>query len=423
MRIGIQTWGSEGDNRPMLALAHGLVRAGHDVTFVYTELGRRRYDEAARALGVPAVAVASPVVDDPERLDAIGRAALETHDPVRQGRMISDHLFAPARDAMFAAAETLAARSDLMVTHFFHHAAHAAAERAGVPEVTVTFAPITVPSRHLRPTGAPPLGPWMNALAWGLARRLVTRALAPDINAFRARLGLPPIADVMADAWASRRLNLLAMSPTLCPRPPDWAPHHRVTGALQLPGGVEPLPEPLARFLDAGPPPVFLGFGSLTPTSDRELDALLALAREASTRAACRLVVQVPDGHEARHGRDGEVLVCGRAPHATVFPRCAVLVHHAGAGTSHAAARAGVPSLPVPHVSDQFFWADALHARGIAPRPLARRALTARRLAARLRGALDDAALQARARELGVRLRGEDGVAAAVAAIGDVSRA
>jgi UDP:flavonoid glycosyltransferase YjiC (YdhE family) len=92
-----------------------------------------------------------------------------------------------------------------------------------------------------------------------------------------------------------------------------------------------------------------------------------------------------------------------------VFPRCAAVVHHAGAGTTHTTLKSGVPSIPVPHVSDQFAWSDELHRLGVAPAPLKRTKLTANALAARIRQTVGNALMKQNAVAMQQRMASDDG--------------
>lgn len=409
MRIGIQAWGSEGDIRPLVALGHGLVQRGHDVELIYTDIGERRYEAAAAALGVTARAVATPVVEDQAELHRVGLRAIQSRGPLIQGKVIVDHFFKPAEARMFEAAVDLVDRSDLVVGHFFLHHLRAAAERAGKPEVSVTFAHTMVPSRHIHPTGLPRLGQWGDAVGWRLARFALNRMWLSDINRFRCRVGVPPARDMMLDVWASHLLNLIAVSPAWCATPADWPSWNRVSGFLALPPHEhETLAPAVERFLTAGPPPVFMGFGSLMPTDTDHLSATVALLRDAARRAGCRAIIQAAVEPSSQDG--DEVIIVRRTPHAALFPRCAAVVHHAGAGTTHATLRAGVPSVPVPHLSDQFSWADDLHHIGVAPVGLPRRSLTSPKLARRITEALARPQMRQRAREVRERMQGDDGV-------------
>src|SRR5690606_30730336 len=111
---------------------------------------------------------------------------------------------------------------------------------------------------------------------------------------------------------------------------------------------------------------------------------------------------------------DEDVLLVESAAHGEVFPRCALVVHHGGAGTSHAALRAGVPSVVAAHIPEQAMWADALRRAGVGARPLSRRGLTARRLADAIAQVDAWAAMARQARTLGERVEREDGVATVV---------
>lgn len=86
------------------------------------------------------------------------------------------------------------------------------------------------------------------------------------------------------------------------------------------------------------------------------------------TRTGQRVIVQ---GLRVS-GKCADVIRVDRVPHSLVFPRCATVVHHGGAGTTHAVISAGIPSVVVPHLADQFAWGTLLATRGIAPAPLSK---------------------------------------------------
>jgi len=406
MRIGVQAWGSEGDIRPLVALGHGLVQRGHTVELVYTDIGNRNYDAVAASLGMTARAVATPVIADEEQLFEIGLSAIRARDPLTQGKIIYDRLLRPVEGAVFEAAVDLCQRSDLVVSHFIINQAHAAAELAHKPLVTVWFAHALLPSRQVRPQGLPGLGETGNAIGWALARFVLNRVMRGPVNDFRRRVGVPPIKDLLLDGWASHLLNLIAVSPAICTAPPDWPPWNRVCGFLAPPAtALEQVSPELNAFLDAGEPPVFMGFGSLMPVSSSYLAESVALMKEAARLAGCRAIIQA----EVPPERTDRLVVVGRSPHAQVFPRCAAVVYHCGAGTTHTTLRAGVPSVCVPHVSDQFAWAEELRRLGVAPAAVPRRSLTAARLARRIKEALATPAMRTKAAAIAGRMQKDDG--------------
>jgi len=419
MRVGIQTWGSEGDIRPMVALGHGLVQRGHEVELVYTDIANRRYDEVAAALGMRARAVATPVIADQAELYEIGLGAIHTRNPLVQVKIIYDRLLKPAEDAIFSAAVDLCQHSDVVVSHFILNQVHAAAELAGKPAVSVTFAHTLVPSRHFHPQGLPRLGQTSNAVGWSIARFVLNRVMLGRVNDFRRRVGVPPANDLLLDAWASHVLNLIAVSPAICAQPPDWPRWNRVCGFLALPStSHEQVAPELEAFLNAGEPPVFMGFGSLMPVGSSYLTESVALMKEAARLAGCRAIIQA----EVPPERSDRLLIIGRCPHAQVFPRCAAVVHHCGAGTTHTTLKAGVPSVGVPHVSDQFGWVEELQRLGVAPAPVTRRSLTAPTLARRIKQALADPGMRTRAAAIATRMKDDDGPARAAELIEDAAR-
>jgi len=138
---------------------------------------------------------------------------------------------------------------------------------------------------------------------------------------------------------------------------------------------------------------------------------------EAAELAGCRAIIQAPWGDLPPLPSSSSVLRLGRAPHDVLLARCRAMVHHGGAGTTQAACLAGRPSVVVPFLGDQFFWASRLRKLGVAPEPVPRKRLTARRLADQLRALLADVAASRNAEALATSMRRENGVARAVTLI------
>lgn len=382
----------------------------------------RRSETAAtrtsRALGFTATAVASPVISDAQLQD-LGLKTILKGDPFRQGLLIAKHLFEPVEAPMYDAAVSLAKRCDVLVHHFIVHPARAAADLAGTPTVTVALAHMLIPSREIHPQGLPRLGTWGNAIGWSLARLALNLTMLKGVNRFRANVGLPPFRDLMNEAWASDLLHLIAASPALLDRPADWPAQYQMCGFLGLPPHEHERVSPeIDRFLSAGPPPVFMGFGSLMPMGGgaTHLEEAIAIFTNAARLAGQRAIIQADVDRPATD----DVIFVRRTPHAQVFPRCAAVVHHAGAGTTHSTLRAGVPSVPVPHVSDQFGWADELERLGVAPRGLRRTKWTAERLADRIRQTAGNPQMKAAALAIQKRMANDDGPASAAEWIEDV---
>jgi sterol 3beta-glucosyltransferase len=188
----------------------------------------------------------------------------------------------------------------------------------------------------------------------------------------------------------------------------------RVTGYWwpARPTGWQP-PGGLLDFLQAGAAPVFIGFGSMAPPGREWLTEVVAAAVK---QARVRAVVQA--GWAGLDPFGDDIMLIGDVPHDWLFPRMAAVVHHAGAGTTGAGLRAGVPAVAVPVLLDQPFWAARLHQLGVAPAPLPQRDLTADGLAVAIRSCPMSRTIAARPpTSLPARIRAEDGAAAVLSVV------
>jgi sterol 3beta-glucosyltransferase len=423
MKIGLQTWGSEGDVRPFIALAAGLAAAGHQVRLAASHMTGQSDHRLAGSLGFDWIEVPGPPMSAQSRAALFDRILAAPH-PARQLDLLWRHGIEPMIDTMFDAAAGLARDSDVLVGHPLVFPLRAAADLADRPIATVHLAHAMQPSADICPPGWPSLGRTGNRIGWRLARSMLNAMLLPSVNAFRRRHGLRPDSDLLEQTWTSGLLNLIAVSPGLFKSSVPSDPRHAVCGFLDLPdpGGsasaMPPLPEAIATFLDQGPAPVYFGFGSMIPDDPQQVTTVGRIWADAVNRVGCRAIFQLPLPELAsRFETPGRIMVTTGAPHGLVFPYCSAIVHHGGAGTSRAALRSGRPSVVVAHLLDQFFWANELERVGVAPRPLHRRSLTAPKLARALASALQSASMASQAARIGAALDREDGVSTAVGLI------
>ena len=218
----------------------------------------------------------------------------------------------------------------------------------------------------------------------------------------------------IGDLDRQRRLALYPFSLAVFPKPAGWGDWAEVTGYWFLDGTLDPdPPDGLEAFLAAGAPPVYVGFGT---QADDDAAATTAMAVEALRRTGRRGVLLVPPGTTSPDGLGSGMFAVEAISHAWLFPRCAAVVHHSASGTTAAGLRAGVPTVPVPHNSDQFSWGKRIPELGVGPAPIARRKLTLEALEQAIRAATTDPGMRRRAAGIGERIRAEDGVARAVEA-------
>lgn len=240
------------------------------------------------------------------------------------------------------------------------------------------------------------------------------RVYLSHINQVRDQLGLSPttIRGYQRDR-VDRWPILHGFSEYVLPRPADWHPGLEVTGYWwpAAASGWTP-PAALTEFLAAGPAPIFIGLGSTATLQGPRLSETFT---EVIRNAGVRAVVQ--SGWAGLDCDGPDILTVGDVPHEWLFPRMAAVVHHAGAGTTAAALRAGVPVVPVPGIMDQPFWAKRLVELGVAPGSIRRTHLDADRLTDRVTTALADDSYRFRAQEISQQLATEDGVGRAVESI------
>jgi sterol 3beta-glucosyltransferase len=289
------------------------------------------------------------------------------------------------------------------------YVALAAADALRIRAIGAGLQPM-LPTRAFASPFLPPmrLPPLLNRASHRLVLSLMWRSFRGPLNAAQREVaGRPP----RRREWNDYPV-LFGVSPTLVPRPDDWTDRVAMTGYWFGPRDPNFVPDAdLVAFIDADAPPVYVGFGSM-----------LGFDRE----GLLDVVLRALDGRRAilHSGWSGfgdatlpaNVRRVAHVPHDWLFPRMSTIVHHGGAGTTHTAARAGVPSVVLPFAADQFFWAKRVERIGIAPPMLTHERLCACRLRERLELA-GDAALRARAARVGSAIAAETGVASGVAQI------
>jgi vancomycin aglycone glucosyltransferase len=290
-------------------------------------------------------------------------------------RSIAAGLKAPATDAAFRlAADLVAARFDtlpaaaescdvLLATGLMPAGARSVAEKLGIGYVLATFHIFGLPSRHFAPAARPgkqsPHDETDNRVLWRQDAERVNALYLEPLNKGRAAIGLAPIDDVREHVITNQ--PWLAADPVLAPWNDLTDLDIVQTGAWILPDE-RSLPAELQAFLDAGEPPVYVGFGSMAMRTSTDLGRVVIEA----TRAQGRRVVLSRGWADLASIDDlDDCLVVGDVNHQALFPRVSAVVHHGGAGTTTTAALAGTPQVIVPQIVDQPHWARRVVELGI----------------------------------------------------------
>lgn len=424
MRILLLTMGTRGDVQPFVALGKRLQQAGHDVAvcassgfapwikehglgyaymnndivdLVNSDAGRRAMEGAGGVAGLP-----KRMLESARRFKPIFRRALAEQWEAAKGAQVI--IYNPNAVGGYHIAEAL-----------------------GIVGIMTDAIPTWVPTSAFPHIVAPDLklGGWYNRLTHRLVGVVPRLLFGSVVSRWRKEtLRLPPrslFASELVRADGRPVPVLLSFSPHVVAPPPDWPNSVRVTGYWFLDEGQNWQPPPrLLEFLAAGPPPVFVGFGSM---AGRDPAKTARVALDALARSGQRgLVVtgwgglSVPDPPQSAH-------VTEFVPYDWLLPRVAAVVHHGGAGTTAAGLRVGKPTVICPFVADQPFWGRRVAELGVGPSPIPQRNLTADNLTQAIQETMTDTVMRRRAAELGAKIQAEDGLGNAMAFIEEHARA
>jgi UDP:flavonoid glycosyltransferase YjiC (YdhE family) len=411
MRIQIITAGTTGSVAPYTGLGHRLLAEGHEVELVV-------HAKFVASAGCCGLRVRSMAADPFEALMGV-------HNGLHGGGRSPGALLRFTRaagEAAVALADAILSAADpkadlILLSSIAAPIGRVVARYHGVESMgvflqpdtpTAAFSPclmaLRAPSRLNRQRGRA-VNAGLDIMSAGVYRHLGRRLGLSGLGGMRMRQ------EREREQWPIWH----GFSPSVVARPKDWRPGLEVAGYWwphECPAW-EP-PARLRDFLSSGPPPVFVGFGSMKPGDPNRL---AGLTKRALRLAGLRGVVQ--SGWAGLTADGDDVITIGSVPHHWLMPQTVAVVHHAGAGTTAAGLRAGVPAIPVPVFTDQPWWAAHLVRMGTAPAALPFRELTAERLAVALRRAAGDSTFARRSAALARRLAQEDGAGVVARAIGE----
>jgi len=410
MKITIFSAGSRGDIQPCIALGKGLQRAGYRVCLAAPE----DFADFIQEHEVDFY----PLRGDVQQVMAsdTGRKFMETGgvNPIKSiwamRKMIGAVVKEMGEDA-YAACRSADAIICLGVLSAF---GQSIAEALNIPIINIEPTPL-LPTRAF-PAPSWPVqknwGGWHNYLSGRAMLQVIWLWYKPFVNDFRQRLGLLPYTTTGFYRALRSTPMLSAYSPNIIPPPADWPESAHITGYFFLDPKTDWQPPPeLKAFLEAGDPPIYIGFGSM---GGRNPEQLAEIIMEALTKSGQRGLLLTGWGGLRPELVPENVFVVDSAPHSWLFPRMAAVVHHGGAGTTAEGLRAGVPTVIVPFVFDQPFWGARIKAMGLGPEPIPKKKLTADRLASAISKAVTDSGMRQRASSCGAAIRAEDGVSNAV---------
>ena len=416
MKLLILTMGSRGDVQPFVALGKGLEAAGHKVKLCTSV----SFEPFIRQHGLDYAYMNNELIDF-VFTDA-ARKAVDTTDNVAAWIKAVLDLMGQLKPALRRIAEEgwqAAQGMDAVIYHPTAISGYHIAEKLQIPGILALTMPLLTPTAEFPNIIFPewPLGNWYNRLSYHFSLHLARLSYRGVVNAWRQEtLNLPPqrlLTNELLRLPNGKPLpTLYCYSNHVIPRPKDWPSTTVATGYwfLDQLDSWTPSPE-LSAFLEAGPPPVYVGFGSMAGSNPEKLTQIVV---EALQQTGQRGLIATGWGGVKVTNLPKTLFKIEAAPHDWLFPRMAAVVHHGGAGTTAAGLRAGKPTIICPFFGDQPFWGRRVQALGVGVAPLSQKRITVARLAAAIETAVSDTTMQQKAALVGQQIRAEDGVATAV---------
>ena len=404
MNITILTYGSHGDVQPFLPLSLGLMARGHAVKLAAPS----RFKNLVEGYGIQFVPLAGEPEDLSRRLNDAG------YNFIKMVQEMMDHAVEIGAEMLH---QTEEACSDAeLIIHTFSHAvgAHTLAREMNIPDIHIQTFPIFTPTGDYPNVTMPDLK--LRALNY------FTHAISMKISWWTSKLGYEQV--LRRSGLSRRKLYspfdkdplrsptpiLCAWSPSFLPPSPEWNSNVHVTGYyfFKVDESYQP-PVALKNFLDAGKPPICISFGSMVNRRAEHIDDIV---RSALMQTNNRGVILSGWSELVNQARD-DLLYLDAAPHDWLLPRCKMIIHHGGAGTTSAGLRSGIPNVVVPFTADQPFWGRRVHAIGAGSKPILVKKLSVVNLVHAIAEA-DDYVIRKRVQVIGQKMRNEDGVRSAV---------
>jgi len=415
MQVTNTTGGSRGEVQPYVALGLGLKAVGHEVCIAtpgpYEGLVRDR------GLGF------HPISGDPHQL--VAELLDEGNNPIGFARRFR-RVLEPLMEQNLQEYLTACRDAEAIVYSPVGFLGYYVAEALRVPRVGAALYPLFSRTRYF-PSSIVPIGKlrprktfsglynyltylFSEQLFWQSFRTPATTAIKDHLRRSTGFWG--PFGEMARQ----REPILYGWSPSVLPQPPDWGGWLHTTGYWFLERrGEWQAPQELTDFLDSGPPPIFIGFGSMNNIDPERLTDIVLRALELTGQ---RGILDTGWGGMGDADLPNTVFRVEDLPHDWLFERVTAAVHHGGAGTTSASLRAGIPTVVVPFFADQPFWGWRVAELGVGPEPISRRLISVEQLANAIRRATSDHDMRARAGALARRIRGEYGIERAVEAFG-----
>lgn len=400
MKITVLTYGSRGDVQPLIALTLGLMGRGHLVSLA----APARFENLVKGYGIHFIPLAGDPAELSRELNNSGQ------NPIKQIRDIMSYAFKIGAEVLQQTEE--ACKDADLIIHTFMHAvgAHTIACERKIPDIHIQLFPMFTPTGDYPNVTLPDLkSKFLNRLTHEISRSISDSSAKIGFEHVRRRAGLPKrklYSPFDKDTLRPSTPILCAWSPSVISPSKEWAANIAVTGYYfsDVDTGYQPASD-LQHFLDTGNPPICVSFGSMLNRDAKKIDSII---RE-SLRLTNNRGIILSGWSEVKNDSTKEILYIDAVPHQWLLPRCKVIIHHGGAGTTAAGLRAGIPNIVIPFVADQPFWGKRVHAIDAGPIPIPVNKISTEKLTSAIIET-DKYAIRKHSKDIGQILRNEDGV-------------
>ena len=393
-KIIVVASGSRGDIQPAVSLLSYLGGKGYDVTIC----GGLNIQELAEKYNCSFI----PVGEDIEKF--ISRSPDPTKQPLKATKALINYIISEMK-LQFTQLPKIARDADLILSVTFGFAGATVAEALKQPFGYIGYCPQILKSNeypalfiknHRR-------SKIVNGLSWIIFKKMFNISCRAFINKNRKNFGLPPVKDCWEHVIGKKILLVCDREYSIVPSDIKQKCYH--TGYLPIPQNID-VDDNLLKFINSGSKPIYIGFGSMTASEPEKTTRIVI---EAAKLAGQRTILSSGCANLGTNKKvDQDYYVVGKISHPLLFPKMAAIVHHGGSGTTATAARAGVPQVIVPHMSDQFYFAEQVPKIGVAPKSIWRTQLNSQNLALAIKIAVSDKKMKQKSTALAKKLADHD---------------
>ncbi|MGD6960820.1 glycosyltransferase [Fictibacillus phosphorivorans] len=396
MNIVLAAEGSNGDLLPLLALGNYLREENHQITICAPPNNKKFVEEKGFKFFPLGVDFQSLLNEHSDKV--MGK------NPMLAMKTIVN-LLREQVDRHFTELLEATKHADLLIASGVMYAAKSVAEFYNISYKHVVPIPHVIPSSEYPPLLVPTLGlpKWINKMLWKGDRFFQNKVILQTLNKHREKLRLKKIKDVrfhMLD-------EVIIPSDPILEKVPDDVTYKYLQTAYWHFKEEEKLDPEILNFINQGSPPVFIGFGSSTDSQPKKTASLLNELLESSKE---RFIISKGWANLGAEINNPRVKVIDFVPYLEIFPKMSVVIHHGGSGTTHCAARSGVPQIIVPHAMDQYHWGETVRKLHLGPEPIQRAKLTSKKLLDSIQECLSNETIKSASSDLGLRLSQKDGL-------------